>query len=179
MQRKDKVENMKLFEIPHEVLELITIVIFCLFCLFLWFTSFVLYKIYVYQICLHRMTNSYSYSNFLNYDTTKKIGPLKENIMKFVPGMHFGILDHVPFLQTGVELCVFWNCDKHLTSIVLAWGTLDPDARSETNPCDMWGTMQGAVKHTSVLVKKLLIKFVLDFNIFVAYNKLEFSYHST
>ena len=60
--------------------------------------------------------------------------------------MHFGILDHVPFLQTGVELWVFWNCDKHLTSMVFAWGTLEPDARSDTNPCEMCGTMQGAAK---------------------------------
>ena len=96
-----------------------------------------------------------------------KIYPLKGNIMKFVPGMHFGILDHVPFLQTGVELCVFWNCDKHLTSIVLAWGTLEPDARSETNPCDMWGTMQGAVKDTYILVKKFLRKFILVCRIYL------------
>ena len=63
-----------------------------------------------------------------------------------LPGMHFGILDHVPFLQTGVELWVFWNCDKHLTSMVFACGTLEPDARSDTNPCEIWGTMQGAEK---------------------------------
>ena len=61
-----------------------------------------------------------------------------------IPGIHLGILDHVPFLQTGVELWVFWNCDKHRTSMVFACGTLDPEARSETNPWDMWGTMQGA-----------------------------------
>ena len=51
-----------------------------------------------------------------------------------LPGMHFGILDQVPFLQIGVELCVFWNWLRHRTSMVLAWGTLDPDARSVTNP---------------------------------------------
>ena len=34
------------------------------------------------------------------------------------PGMHLGMGDHVPFLQTGVELWVFWNCDRHRTSMV-------------------------------------------------------------
>ena len=30
--------------------------------------------------------------------------------------------------------------------MVFAWGTLEPDARSDTNPCEMWGTTQGAAK---------------------------------
>ena len=63
--------------------------------------------------------------------------------------MHLGILDQVPFLQTGVELWVFWNCERHPTSMVCVCGTLDPDARSATNPCEMCGTTQGAEKDQS------------------------------
>ena len=63
------------------------------------------------------------------------------------PGTHLGILDHVPFLHTGVELWVFWNCDKQWTSMVWECGTLEPEARSETNPCEMWGTTQGAANN--------------------------------
>ena len=57
-----------------------------------------------------------------------------------------GILDQVPFLQTGVELCVFWNCERHCTSIVWLCGTDAPEARSRTNPWDTWGTTHGAAK---------------------------------
>ena len=63
---------------------------------------------------------------------------------RYPPGTHLGMRDHVPFLQTGVELCVFWNCERHCTSIVCVCGTDAPDARSRTKPCEMCGTTQGA-----------------------------------
>lgn len=56
-------------------------------------------------------------------DRHLRCGPLfferkKSNATLLLPGTHLGIRDQVPFLHTGVELWVFWNCDKQWTSMV-------------------------------------------------------------